>query len=447
MKRKFLAMALATVMTASIFVGCGSDKKEGASDKDTAKLVTEIKEPVTIEMWHYMNGKQQEVLNGLIDEFNKTNGKNITVKGVSQGSIPDLNKKVVTASQSNSLPAIINVYPDVVTGLIEGGKIFDLSGYVNSPEVGMAEDIKNDFIPSFVEEVSQWEGKQYGMPLTKSTEVVYVNKTLLEKLGYKVEDIQNMTMDKLIEVSKKAKEKLDIPGFGFDSSSNAFISSLKMDGKDFVEIDGKVNVDNEWVKEYMKFYQENNQKGYLRIPGEDKYLSGPFSNQKVLMYQGSTAGASHIKTDGKFEIAVVEAPVFKDKKNAVIQQGASLFVTNDVKAEQQYAAYEFIKFMTNKENSAKFAVETGYLPVRKSSADTDTVKKAIEKKDSLYGAIYPVAQKSLEYSYYTPAVNNAQSARNVAMEKYDAFMKGDIKDIDTFVKELQADVTTSIGRK
>ncbi|MCR6514509.1 hypothetical protein M4I33_06410 [Clostridium sp. LY3-2] len=138
MKRKFLAMALATVMTASIFVGCGSDKKEGASDKDTAKLVTEIKEPVTIEMWHYMNGKQQEVLNGLIDEFNKTNGKNITVKGVSQGSIPDLNKKVVTASQSNSLPAIINVYPDVVTGLIEGGKIFDLSGYVNSPEVGMA---------------------------------------------------------------------------------------------------------------------------------------------------------------------------------------------------------------------------------------------------------------------------------------------------------------------
>lgn len=42
------------------------------------------------------------------------------------------------------------------------------------------------------------------------------------------------------------------------------------------------------------------------------------------MYQGSIAGASHIKTDDKFEVEVVEAPQFEGKKQAVIQQGQQL---------------------------------------------------------------------------------------------------------------------------
>ncbi|MGL5869350.1 ABC transporter substrate-binding protein, partial [Clostridium chrysemydis] len=242
MKKKFLALAVLTAMTASIFVGCGS---KDANDKPKEALVTEINKPVTIEMWHYMTGKQQEVFDGLVDEFNKTNGKQITVKAVSQGGIQDLNKKVVTASQSDSLPAIINVYPDLATGLIDQGKLFDLSDYINDPKVGMKEEIEKDFIPSFTDEVKQWDGKQYGMPLSKSTEVVYVNKTLLEKLGYSMKDLENLTFDKLAEIAKKAHDKLGIAGFGFDSSSNAFISSLKMDGKDFVELNGTINVDND----------------------------------------------------------------------------------------------------------------------------------------------------------------------------------------------------------
>ena len=45
----------------------------------------------------------------------------------------------------------------------------------------MDDDIKNDFVRTFIDELSQWgENKIYGLPLTKSTEVLYVNKNLLE---------------------------------------------------------------------------------------------------------------------------------------------------------------------------------------------------------------------------------------------------------------------------
>ena len=439
MKKRLLAALLSSALVMTTLAGCSS--KSGSSD-----MVTELTEPITIEMWHYMNGGQADALNSIIEDFNATNDKGITVNAISQGSIVDLNKKVISAAQSNSLPAIINVYPDIATGLIEDKKLVNLSSFINDKNVGMADEM-DDFVDTFIEETSQWgEGKVYGLPMTKSTEVLYVNKNMLESLGYTLEDLEDLTFEKLAEISNKAVTELGVAGFGFDSSSNAFISSLKMDGLDFVDSKGTINVDNEWVREYMTFFQKQAESGAFRIAGEDKFLSNPFVNQKMLCYQGSSAGYAYLNNGGAFEIAVVEVPVFEGKDKAVIQQGASLFVTNNVSAEAQYAAYEFVKFATNAENTAKFATATGYLPVRKSAIETDVVKNILNDETSLYAKVYNVAQEALAYAYYTPAINNAQSARTVAQEKYEAFMSGSIKDVEVLVDDIVSQVQTSIGR-
>ena len=439
MKKRLLAALLSSALVMTTLAGCSS--KSGSSD-----MVTELTEPITIEMWHYMNGGQADALNSIIEDFNATNDKGITVNAISQGSIVDLNKKVISAAQSNSLPAIINVYPDIATGLIEDKKLVNLSSFINDKNVGMADEM-DDFVDSFIQETSQWNnGEVYGLPMTKSTEVLYVNKNMLESLGYTLEDLEGLTFEKLAEISNKAVTELGVAGFGFDSSSNAFISSLKMDGLDFVDSKGTINVDNEWVREYMTFFQQQAQSGAFRIAGEDKFLSNPFVNQKMLCYQGSSAGYAYLNNDGAFEIAVVEVPVFEGKDKAVMQQGASLFVTNNVSAEAQYAAYEFVKFATNAENTAKFATATGYLPVRKSAIETDVVKNILNDETSLYAKVYNVAQEALPYAYYTPAINNAQSARTVAQEKYEAFMSGSITDVEVLVDDIVSQVQTSIGR-
>lgn len=440
MKKRLISTVLSVLVTVPLFVGCGN------TQSTTEDIVTKLESPVSIEMWHYLTGAQGDALQGIIDDFNKTNGQGITVNAVNQGNISDLNKKVIAAAQSNTLPAIINVYPDLATGLINEGKIIELSPYINDSTIGIADDVKNDFIKSFIDEVSQWgTNKIYGLPLTKSTEVVYVNKTLLTELGYTTNDLNGLTMEKLTEISKKCYDEFGIPGFGFDSSSNAFISTLKMNGADFVELDGTINVDNDWVREFMDYYKNNVEAGYFRIPGEDTFLSGPFSNQKVMMYEGSSAGASHINAEN-FELAVCEVPKFQNKNAAVIQQGASLFVTSNVTKEQQYAAYEFIKFATNTDNTARFAVETGYLPVRKSAEETSTMQEALKDTNSVYAKVFPVANKSLDYSYYTPAINNAQSARATVQEKFDAYVTGGIKSIEDFINDTVTQVKTSIGR-
>ncbi len=439
MKKRILAALLSSTLVFSALAGCSKDTAD-------SNMVTELSEPITIEMWHYMNGGQADALNSIIEDFNATNDKGITVKGISQGSIVDLNKKVIAAAQSSTLPAIVNVYPDLATGLIEDGKVTDLSGFINDEKVGMADEM-DDFVDAFIEETSQWgENKVYGLPMTKSTEVVYVNKNMLEQLGYTLADLENLTMEKLAEISTKAVTELGVAGFGFDSASNAFISTLKEEGLDFVEANGTINVDNEWVREYMDFFKPLYESGAFRVAGDDNFLSNPFVNGKMLAYQGSSAGFAYLNNDGAFDIAVVEVPVFEGKDKAVIQQGASLFVTSDVSAEQQYAAYEFVKFLTNAENTAKFATSTGYLPVRKSAVETEVVKNVLNDETSLYAAVYNVAQKSLDYAYYTPAINNAQSARTIAQEKFEAYTKGTIKDVDTLIEDIVSQVQGAIGR-
>ena len=197
----------------------------------------------------------------------------------------------------------------------------------------------------------------------------------------------------------------------------------------------------------MQFFRKETQSGAFRVPGEDKFLSGPFSNQKLLAYQGSSAGFAHINTNDAFEVVVAEVPHFEGKNKAVIQQGASLFVTTDVSAEAQYAAYEFIKFATNTENTAKFATATGYLPVRKSAQDSTLVQEVLADSNSLYGKIYEVAKESLSFAYFTPAINNAQSARTVAEEKYASYVTGTSDDVDAMLKEMNSQVETSISRQ
>ncbi|MGL4345413.1 MAG: extracellular solute-binding protein [Cellulosilyticaceae bacterium] len=447
MKRKLFASVMAGLLSASVLTGCGGNGTT-PEENNAVSAIPELTQPVAVKMWHYMTGAQEEVLQEIVKEFNETNTMGITVTASAQGRISDLNKKVIAAAQSNTLPAIINVYPDLATGLINQGKIYDLSAFVTNPEVGMVDDLKNDFNEAFIAEVAQWDaGKIYGLPMTKSTEVVYVNKDLVEKLGYTMDDLQGLTMEKLAEISKKSKEELGLPGFGFDSSSNAFISALKMDGKDFVELNGTINVDNEWVREFMEFFKANTEAGYFRTAGEDKFLSGPFSNGQMLMYQGSSAGASHINNNDAFEIAVVEVPSFAGKDKSVIQQGGSLFITTDVSKEQQYAAYEFMKFVTSAENTAKFAVRTGYLPVRQSAENTEVFTATVNDPASLYGKVYPASRLALAYAYYTPAVSNAQSARSTIQEKYDAFVSGNIADMETFITDTVSEVGTSIQRQ
>ena len=154
-----LALALLSVMT-----GCGKKK-----DAD----------PLTVTLWHVYGGEVDSPLNGLIEQFNSTIGveQNIRVKVELVSNSGSIHKSVLAAANSDpgapSLPDMFVSYPKTVLALPDQDMIVDYRDYFSPEEL-------ETFIPAFVEE-GQIGGRQAILPLAKSTEVLFVNRTLFDR--------------------------------------------------------------------------------------------------------------------------------------------------------------------------------------------------------------------------------------------------------------------------
>ena len=379
-------LALGLVFMSAAMVGCGSK----GNDTSSADIVTEIKEPVEITFWHAMNGDLEKSLTSLTEKFMAEN-PNIKVTLQNQSSYKDLQQKITaTVASPKDLPTMTQAYPDWMFNPIKDNLVTDLTPYIENETLKF--DNYEDILPSF-REAAKIDGKIYGMPFNKSTEVLWYNKTLLDELGLKAPT----TYEELAQVSKTIKEKKGIAGAGFDSLNTYYTTFLKTEGKTF---DSNFDVTDEASAKALNYYLEGVKEGYFRIAGTDNYLSGPFGNGTVAMYVGSNAGENFVKqgVGDKFEVAAAPYPT-----SASLQQGTDLYVFSSATAEQKTAAYMFLKFLTTKENQITWASQTGYMPVRQSAIDSEEYKKS----GSLIAPILSDATKNL---YTNPVVSGADAA-------------------------------------
>ncbi len=379
-------LALGLVFMSAAMVGCGSK----GNDTSSADIVTEIKEPVEITFWHAMNGDLEKSLTSLTEKFMAEN-PNIKVTLQNQSSYKDLQQKITaTVASPKDLPTITQAYPDWMFNPIKDNLVTDLTPYIENETLKF--DNYEDILPSF-REAAKIDGKIYGMPFNKSTEVLWYNKTLLDELGLKAPT----TYEELVQVAKTVKEKKGIAGAGFDSLNTYYTTFLKTEGKTF---DPSFDVTDEASAKAVNYYLEGVKEGYFRIAGTDNYLSGPFGNGAVAMYVGSNAGENFVKqgVGDKFEVAAAPYPT-----SASLQQGTDLYVFSSATAEQKTAAYMFLKFLTTKENQITWASQTGYMPVRQSAIDSEEYKKS----GSLIAPILSDATKNL---YTNPVVSGADAA-------------------------------------
>ncbi|WP_332856736.1 ABC transporter substrate-binding protein [Clostridium paraputrificum] len=379
-------LTLGLVFMSAAMVGCGSK----GNDTSSADIVTEIKEPVEITFWHAMNGDLEKSLTSLTEKFMAEN-PNIKVTLQNQSSYKDLQQKITaTVASPKDLPTMTQAYPDWMFNPIKDNLVTDLTPYIENETLKF--DNYEDILPSF-REAAKIDGKIYGMPFNKSTEVLWYNKTLLDELGLKAPT----TYDELVQVAKTIKEKKGIAGAGFDSLNTYYTTFLKTEGKTF---DSSFDVTSEASSKALNYYLEGVKEGYFRIAGTDNYLSGPFGNGTVAMYVGSNAGENFVKqgVGDKFEVAAAPYPT-----SASLQQGTDLYVFSSATAEQKTAAYMFLKFLTTKENQITWASETGYMPVRQSAIDSEEYKKS----GSLIAPILSDATKNL---YTNPVVSGADAA-------------------------------------
>ena len=430
----FLAVTL--VLSLGLLSGCAGS---GTTAKEPNFKVPEggyDGSAVTIKFYNTMGANLRAVLDSYIVEFNKM-FPNITIEVTQIGNYDDVREQVATELTVGNQPNIAYCYPDHVALYNITGKVVTLDNLINSKlEVtdangnkqilGLTDAQKADFIEGYYNEGKQFgDGLMYTLPLSKSTEVLYYNKTFFTKHNIAVPT----TWDELEEVCKKIKQidPKSIP-LGYDSEANWFITMCEQYKSPYTSATGDHFLfDNDTNKNFIKRFRKMYQDGLLTTQTiYGAYTSGLFVNIKEgethsYMSIGSSAGATHqrpAKVDGAypFEVGIATIPQVDANNKKVISQGPSLCILESENVQETVASWLFVKYLTTTvEFQAEFAMASGYVPVLKSVANHKVYKEFLDNADGgdRVAALSAKVCMQQESAYYTsPAFNGSSAARD-----------------------------------
>ncbi len=424
MRKSFISLLLVCAMLVGAVSTLASCNNGNEYLKETYNVPEEGYDgsAVTITFYHSMGANLKGVLDTYIAEFNKLY-PNITIDHSSHGDYDGVRNDIKTALTAGNQPNIAYCYPDHVAFYNTAKAVVPLDNFIesqipvtdalgNTTPLGLTAEQLADFVPGYYNEGAVFDkaGTMYTLPMSKSTEALYYNKTFFEENGLELPK----TWDEMEALCARIKE-IDpycIP-LGYDSESNWFITMCEQLGSGYTtqDEDNRFVFDNDKNKEFVTRFHDWYQKWYITTEAiYGAYTSGLFTtigndatgkpNTRCYMVIGSTGGASYqtppkvdnvyvvyeknedgsdkldadgnpipeyelddngqikldkdgnkivktvTKNEPAFEAAMATPPQIDPSNPKVISQGPSLCIFKDSNPQEVVASWLFVKFLT-----------------------------------------------------------------------------------------------------
>ena len=410
--KKLITVGMISVLGSS-FIGCGNTTSGASGNTNN----TTENGKIVVEYWYGLGGKLSENMESIISDFNKSQDKYI-VKGVPQDDYDTTFKNLQAAIAGKKAPALALLESDKVKNLSDKNLLWDLSQYTKEDS-----DYKEEnYLESFMNIVKKQE-KLIGFPAYGTTQLLYYDKKSFEDAGINPEDIKTwMDLEKAAKkLTKKDGDEVKFYGWEPMWGPDNLVDAALSNGGSFVSEDGKtvtINSD-EWVEAWDSFRKWIHDDKIMRIHSTgqgweywyatiDDVVKG-----KAAGYTGSSGDQGDLDFT---KLGAMEQPAFKEgKESKPVAEGRYFSVPSGISEEQAKGAYEFIKYFTSPEVSAKWSIASGYISVNKLSADTDIFKDHISKNPQ---AKFPTSQASHASPVFTdPTDGKIYDALKVAADK------------------------------
>ena len=423
------------------------------------------------------NKTQTDIYKQAIEDFQALY-PNITVTLRLYTDYGDIYNDVITNISTGTTPNVCITYPDHIATYLTGDNVVvplddlfaDEKYGLGGSELAFDGPAQDEIMPRFLEE-GRLNGHYYALPYMRSTEACYVNKDMVEALGFTLPE-DTLTWDFIWEVSEAAAATKGADGiysingqevlipFIYKSTDNMMIQMLRQLNAGYSTASGDVQLFNDTTKDLL-----------LDIAGHT--ASGAFSTFKISGYPAnflnagqcifavdSTAGATWMGCDAplvdidpseivEFETAVYPVPQFDPAHPQMISQGPSVCIFNKEDPQEVLASWLFAQYLLTDEVQIAYSQTEGYVPVTEKARSTpeyqDYLSRAGEDDDDHYDIKIQAAQLLLDHpddTFTTAVFNGSASLRNAAGQLIEDVTKGVRRGQtvdDAFIDQLYTD--------
>jgi sn-glycerol 3-phosphate transport system substrate-binding protein len=384
--RRSAALALVIAFVLSACGGATSGGGGTSSDQSGLAPGKDVKPAAHIVWWHAMSGVNGDALNKIVDNFNKSQS-NIKVETVFQGTYDDLLSKLNTALASNAAPALAQVYDIGQAYMRQSGETVPIQAFIDRDKFDTS-----DFEPAVLN-YYKYQDKLQSMPWNASSSILLYNKDAFKAAGLDPEK-PPLTFSEVTDAAKKLTKK-DASGntvqYGFGPSIYGWLFEqlLATSGAQYCDNgNGRDNRATKVVwngpegKAILDWWKAGVDGGYFYNPGIDNAgATNAFNAGKTAMYIESSASLRGSVNNAKFQVGtgLYPRPDSKPATGGNIIGGASLYIMKSRPAEEQQAAWEFIKYAMTPAVQAQWNLDTGYYPVVKAAYNQQASKDWVAK--------------------------------------------------------------------
>ena len=451
-KTRITALVLLLALAAALLSGChGTMDQNAAKEGYISEIPLYMDETKKIELTFWAkndtNKVQTAVYTNAIAEFQKMY-PNVTINIRLYADYGRIFNDVITNIATDTTPNVCITYPDHIATYLTGENVMlPLDDWMADPRFGLGgSEVRFDspkqeeIVPEFLNECIL-NGKYYALPYMRSTEALYINKELVEKLGYEVPDVP--TWDFIWEVSEKAMEKdgdglfkvngqkVMIP-FIYKSTDNMMITMLKQLDAPYSKDNGEVLIFNDTTAGLLKEVYSHAKTRAFSTFAISSYPGNFLNAGQCIFAIDSTAGATwmgssapmldiHKEQVVPFTTLVRPIPQYDPGHPQMISQGPSICVFNKPDSQETLAAWLFAQYLLSNEVQLGYAETEGYLPVTLKAQQSPEYLDYLSRKGENNQEYYDIKIEASELlmnntqnTFVTPVFNGSASLRSAA---------------------------------
>jgi sn-glycerol 3-phosphate transport system substrate-binding protein len=316
---------------------------------------------LVVTFWYAYGDLVRKVMLDLVARFNASQSR-VVVKAVHQGDYFEALAKLRTAIAARAAPTLSHVVLEVVPYLARAGVLEPLDDYEGARAI--------PFVPA-LDQRGSFSGAEreplVAIPFNRSTPIAFANARVLEAARVEMPRTWEELEEAARVLTRHASNGEVRWGFETPISWWYWVAMVGQGGGRLVEPDGTITLGGDAGVAAVRFWQRLvHERCVMRPPPGRDYQAWQSQNEsflqeRIAMMWSSTAYVRYLEDNARFP--VVTAPLPRHVKASVPTGGTMFVLLRSAPDEEKLAAWEFVRWMCDAEQTIAWSTRTGYLPV------------------------------------------------------------------------------------